>query len=371
MPVEEIVRSVWSPGEEVFYSASGEGRPPERGTFILRRPGVARYRLLLVTLTAAALAVGPLSATVGTGWAPPILLAPILLLGGLRLRLPAMGLLTTASVISVIITLTAAVQPAQLIALIVVAGLALRLSHMRGGVGIYGLRGDQALIELKQRLQRMCQMPTLPRGWGRKAVIRRASGSLFGGDFLVSCQEGDNLQVALVDVSGKGGDAASRAMMLAGTFGGLLGATPASDFLPACNAYLMREDGREGLVTAVHLDLNLSTGRYVITCAGHPPPAKFGRGSGAWELSTAQGIALGVVSDARWDSVQGTLRKGDALMLFTDGMWGSRADVDAGIDRLLGQAGILVQQGYDKAAALIRELSHGDDDSAMVLIWRT
>ena len=36
----------------------------------------------------------------------------------------------------------------------------------------------------------------------------------------------------------------------------------------------MREDGREGLVTAVHLDLSLSTGRYVITVpATHHPPS--------------------------------------------------------------------------------------------------
>ncbi len=71
-------------------------------------------------------------------------------------------------------------------------------------------------------------------------MLRPAGGSSFGGDFLVSACDGKALEVALVDVAGKGIDAGTRALLLSGAFGGLLGSVPPGDFLPACNAYLRR-----------------------------------------------------------------------------------------------------------------------------------
>ena len=99
-------------------------------------------------------------------------------------------------------------------------------------------------------------MPSLPRGWGRKVAIQAAPGALFGGDFLVSRRDGQHLQLALVDVSGKGDDVVSHAMLLSGTFSGLLGAVPPGEYLPACNTALMRS-WDERLVTALHLHRQL------------------------------------------------------------------------------------------------------------------
>ena len=69
-------------------------------------------------------------------------------------------------------------------------------------------------------------LPSLPEGWGCESVLRPAGGVLFGGDFVVSACDGKTLEVAVVDVSGKGIDAGTRALLLSGAFGGLLGSVP-------------------------------------------------------------------------------------------------------------------------------------------------
>ena len=53
--------------------------------------------------------------------------------------------------------------------------------------------------------------------------------------------DGSQLEVALVDVSGKGVDAGTRALLLSGAFGGLLGSVTHEEFLPATNRFLLRQ----------------------------------------------------------------------------------------------------------------------------------
>ncbi|MDF5758900.1 PP2C family protein-serine/threonine phosphatase [Spongiactinospora sp. TRM90649] len=305
-------------------------------------------------------------------WAPLVLLAPVILFGGLRLRPPGLVVLLIASVISVVYgTAAGGLHVITLLVLAAVALLAVRLASYRDNVGIRGLRGGRLLADLRDRLKTINRLTPLPKGWGGKAVARQAPGSLFSADLTLSHQVDDRLEVALVDVSGKGTDAASRALMIAGAFGGLLGTVPADRFLAACNGYLLDQPELEGIVTAVHLSLDLGSGRYTIRCAGHPPAARLAPGSGTWRLSDARGIALGVVPNAEWGPEQGSLAKGDALMLFTDGMWDPRLGADSGVDRLLGEAEILVTKGYKEAGNLVKNLAGKRDDCALVLIWRT
>jgi Stage II sporulation protein E (SpoIIE) len=249
------------------------------------------------------------------------------------------------------------------------------LARTRKKLGMQGLRGDQMLIELRDRIRAQGKIGDLPDGWRAISVLRPAGGSSFGGDFLVSSFDGKVLEVALVDVAGKGIDAGTRALLLSGAFGGLLGSVPHEDFLPACNAYLQRGGPPEGFVTAVYLTLDLATGDYQISSAGHPPAAHFEAGSGRWRLTGARGIVLGVVAELRSQPEHGSLRPGDALMLYTDGLVEVPGrDIDAGIDRLLGEADKLVTGGFAEGAAkLVQRMQGGgrsSDDCALALIWR-
>ena len=95
-----------------------------------------------------------------------------------------------------------------------------------------------------------------------------------------------------------------------------------------------------------------------------------------WRLTQARGIVLGVVPNLRDVAEHGTLRPGDALMLYTDGLVELPGrDIDVGIDRLLGEADRLVADGFSGGvASLVQRMQNGarsTDDCAMVLIWRT
>jgi hypothetical protein len=266
--------------------------------------------------------------------------------------------------------------PGIIAAIVVTAIFADVLARTRYKLGMRGLRGDQMLIDLRDRIQAQGRLPALPANWGSVSVLRPAGGSSFGGDFVVSSCDGKTLEVALVDVSGKGVDAGTRALLLSGAFGGLLGSVPQGEFLAACNAYLRRGPAAEGFVTAAHLALDLATGDFVLASAGHPPPAHFDAGSGRWRLTQARGIVLGVVPDLRCVPAHGTLRPGDALMLYTDGLVEAPGrDIDLGTDRLLGEADRLMSSGFQAGAGelvrVVRASMGGSDDCALVLIWRS
>src|SRR2546430_2764190 len=225
-----------------------------------------------------------------------------------------------------------------------------------------------------ERGHQRCGRPQLPSGgvpaaWRSVSVLKPAGGSSFGGDFLVSACDGKTLEVALVDVAGKGVDAGTRALLLSGAFGGLLGSVPQEAFLSSCNAYLRRGEMMEGFVTAVHLALDLTTGEYVVTSAGHPPAAHLAATSGTWRITQARGIVLGVVADLRLVPERGVLRPGDALMLYTDGLVEAPGqDIDYGTDRLLGEADRLVLSRVRAGAAdLVRGRPTGGGDRAAPL----
>ena len=245
-------------------------------------------------------------------------------------------------------------------------------SFRRTSLGVAGVRGESMLVDLRDRIQSQAQVPALPHDWYAEAVLRSAGGSSFAGDFLVASRAGSVLQVAVVDVSGKGEQAGSRSLLLSGAFGGLLGALPPPQFLPAANDYLLRQDWSEGFATAVHVTLDLDTGRFELRSAGHPPGVQLLAGSGRWAVHEAEGPVLGLMSDAEFGVVTGTVHRGDALLLFTDGLVETpQRDISLGIDKLLGQGERLLREGFDHGAErLIDRLESHNDDRALLLLHR-
>jgi len=342
--------------------------------FITRNRRLAAGLALITVVTAVA------AVYVSEWWfSPGAMILPILA-GGLLLWPRALRILFVLAGLGIVYDVAEDKAGAGIVATIVVTAVfADVFARTRGKLGMRGLRGDQMLIELRDRIRAQGTLPELGEGWGSAVVLRPAGGSSFGGDFVVSAFDGKTLEVALVDVSGKGIDAGTRALLLSGAFGGLLGSVPREEFLPACNAYLRRGKTAEGFVTAVHLAVDLASGEYVLASAGHLPAAHYDAASGLWRITRARGIVLGVLGDlssAPTVSEEGVLRRGDALMLYTDGLVEAPGqDIDAGIDRLLGEAQRLVTTGFRTGApelvtAMQRAIANSDD-CALVLIWHS
>ena len=345
---------------------------------LARRQLITRNRRVALGLALATAIISVAAVHVSEEWFSPGLLILPVLAGGLLLWPRALHILFALIAVGLAYDAMEGLAGPGLIATIVVTALVADvLARTRKKLGMQGLRGNQMLIELRDRIRAQGTLPALPEGWGSVSVLRPAGGSSFGGDFLVSACDGKTLEVALVNVAGKGVDAGTRALLLSGAFGGLLGSVRQEEFLPACNAYLRRGEMPEGFVTAVHLALDLTSGEYVVTSAGHPPAAHLDAGNGTWRITEARGIVLGVVGDLRLVPERGILRPGDALMLYTDGLVEAPGrDIDYGTDRLLGEADRLVVSGFRAGAAdLVRAMQAGTggggDDCALALIWRT
>jgi len=357
-----------------LWSAARSAAARQRGW--ISRQLITRNRRAALGLAVVVVAIGIGAARVPGQWlSAGVMILPVLA-GGLLLWPRALRILFVF--VAAMLAYDIAVDRAGLgiAATIAITALFADLqARTRKKLGLQGLRGDQMLIELRDRIRAQGKLPALPDPWHAISVLRPAGGSSFGGDFIVSAFDGKVLELALVDVAGKGLEAGTRALLLSGAFGGLLGSVPHAEYLSACNAYLRRGGPPEGFVTAAYLTIDLVTGDYLISSAGHPPAAQFEAGSGRWRLTKARGIVLGVVPDPRSRPESGTLRPGDALMLYTDGLVEVPGrDIDAGIDRLLGAADRLVTSGFDDCAQLVQEMQGTGpncDDCALALIWRS
>lgn len=331
--------------------------------------------LLLLSVCCAVLGV---LFTVSQRWFPTASLTLVLLAGGFLLGVRSLLLLMVVVGATVLsdISQPGPVAPGALLVVAATGAAVLLLARSRGRLGVQGTRGDSMLVDLRDRLSAHGEMPALPAGWSAEVVLRSAGGASFSGDFLVASRsaDGETLEVALVDVSGKGVDAGTRALLLSGAFAGLLGSLPHEDFLPAANRYLIRQHWEEGFATVAHVAIDLESGDYMVSVAGHPPAVQFAAGSGRWRVSEAsEGPLLGVFPDAKFVSERGRLDRGDALLMFTDGLIEVPGqDMSVGIDKLLGEAERLVTRGFRHGARrlLDKVAAAHNDDRAVILIWR-
>lgn len=333
--------------------------------------------VLLLGLSLCAAALGVLFLR-NSMWFPLSAQVLVLLAGGFLLSVRALLLLevVVAAVLAFELSRASDVPPGGVAVVASTAAMVYLLARSRGRLGVQGTRGDSMLVDLRDRLTAQGEMPALPEGWSAEVVLRSAGGASFSGDFLVASrsEDGRHLEVALVDVSGKGAAAGTRALLLSGAFGGLLGSVPHEEFLPAANRYLIRQEWEEGFATVAHVMVDLPTGEYVVSVAGHPPAVQFASGSGQWRMSEAsEGPLLGVFADAKFVSERGRLERGDALLLFTDGLIEKPGqDISVGIDKLLGEAERLVTRGFRHGARRLidRVAAAHNDDRAVVLVWR-
>ncbi|MFJ4775019.1 PP2C family protein-serine/threonine phosphatase [Streptomyces sp. NPDC088762] len=318
-------------------------------------------------------------------WFSPSALVLPIVAGGLLLRPASLLALYAASATALIVEALvlgpytqgpARVTPGTVLVVAACGFFGLVIAQFRSRVGVPWRRGGTMLFDLRERIRVQSKLPALPPGWHREMALRPAGGQSFSGDFVVAARTngGRTLEIVLTDVSGKGMEAGSRALLLSGAFGGLLGALPPHGFLPAANGYLLRQDWEEGFATSIHLVLDLETGDYELLSAGHLPALQLSAGTGRWQEKSGEGPLLGVYDGAEFEPARGNLRRGDVLMLFTDGLVETAdRDISEGIDRLTGEADRYVAAGWEGAAwHLIEKVAKDvNDDRALLLIRRS
>lgn len=127
------------------------------------------------------------------------------------------------------------------------------------------------------------------------------------------------------DVSGKGPEAAIqtiRAKHLLRSFA--MSGHPPREVLRRLNSHLTRDDaGDDRQITLFYAEADLETRRLYYSCGGHEP-ALLWRPDGQLDLLEADGVLLGVVSDARFEERSASIPEGSTLLMCTDGITEAR-----------------------------------------------
>lgn len=342
------------------------------------RTGTREGQWYVVSLLAAASALIFAMSFFSPVTVPVSIFAIPLVIGGLTLHIRPLAWLVAVELLLVAISLAFSTRTTswafqQGISVTVVAIVAVIVLVVASGnrSGLLGRLGESMLMELNERLRSQGVVPALPEGWFVESVLRSAGGAKFAGDFFIAHlhEDGNTLEIVLVDVSGKGVGAGTKSLQFAGALGGLIGTMPPVELFDAANEFLLRQGWDFSFATAVNVRVDLRTGAFLVTSAGHPPVLRWNRVWSTWDLDTARGMALGIVKDAPVRQSKGVIGPGEGLMLYTDGVVESRdQDVDAGVESLRVSAARAVRDGFDGSAGRIADTIKGDDDDRAVLI---
>ena len=146
---------------------------------VVSRQFITRNRRLAFGLTLAVIAVGVAAAHLSEWWfSPGVMILPILA-GGMLLWVRALRILFVIAAIMLVYDIVAHKAGPGIIATIVITALfADVLARTRAKLGLQGLRGNQMLIELRDRIRDQGKLPALGEGWGSDVVLRRLRGLL-------------------------------------------------------------------------------------------------------------------------------------------------------------------------------------------------
>jgi hypothetical protein len=335
----------------------------------MSRPRVSERRLLgILTALIVLLGVGKL---VGPDVVPVSALTIPMMVAGWRLSPRSVLFLTAlaAAVLAVDLVSTPVARSFLAAAVVgVVCVLAYRYAALRAGWGMSMTVGVPLLLDIRDRVREQGEPPELPPGWVMARALRSAGEAAMRGDFTLVHLCGAHLQVMVVDVSGHGVDVGPRAVQAAGAFGGLMGVLQPDDLMRACNDYLLRQEWERHYATAVHADVDLSTGEVSVRVAGHPQP-QVRSVNGTWQSVLSKGPLFGLVPHADFVPTSVQLEPGDVLVMVSDGALDERSDAPwAGAMRAVEQ---WVGDGIPSGSHQMPAVAHASsDDQTIVVVHR-
>jgi sigma-B regulation protein RsbU (phosphoserine phosphatase) len=186
-------------------------------------------------------------------------------------------------------------------------------------------------IESELAVARHIQMSLVPQSFpvleGRHdldlfAIMQPAKA--VGGDFYDFKIENERLHVVIGDVSGKGVPASLlMAITMTMVRANISPTRGSAEVLRRVNDQLCTENTSGLFVTISYGILDLKTGVFEYCSGGHHPPYWLHEGE-ATELQITGGMALGLASDCDYEECMMTLKKGDGIFFYTDGITEAR-----------------------------------------------
>lgn len=196
------------------------------------------------------------------------------------------------------------------------------------------------------------------------------SGSL-SGDFFDWQRMPDGLALTVADVMGKGVGAAMIAATVRAALRIALPTGGALDALARVSSVVQADlANNEAFVTMFHARLRSASGELTVVDAGHGL-AVLVRADGSTELMPSQNLPLGVLVGQEWKVTKHSMRTGDLLLVFSDGV----LDLFDGTMQALHQAAAHARHGAvtaQDAVERIVKLATGaqEDDVTVIAVQR-
>lgn len=276
------------------------------------------------------------------------------------------------------------------------------LPMMHWQAGLFG-RGTQNLVLRNQlalalsnldrelqavgEIQRSLLPKELPRIDGYDIAAWYQTSARAGGDYYDFFPIGEKeWGIFIADVSGHGTPAAVLMAIthaIAHTRPG--SPKPVSEVLRHLNSHLAKSYTPLGsFVTGFYATLDPASGKVVYSSAGHNPPRLLRDGT-VLELNEAGGLPLGILEGQAYPEAVTSLKPGDLLLLYTDGITEAMAPPDReGSRELFGEArldDLLIAHASDSAEECIARIQEEvtrfragtapTDDQTLVAIRRT
>ncbi|MBQ2346280.1 MAG: SpoIIE family protein phosphatase [Kiritimatiellae bacterium] len=164
--------------------------------------------------------------------------------------------------------------------------------------------------------------PPFPEESRMDIVATMLAAREIGGDFYDFYLLGSNRLMFLVaDVSGKGVPAALYMMRAKTTIKGIAQTgLPLDEVAERANEALSHDNDANMFVTAWLGELNMSTGVVTFVNAGHNPPIRIASDAAPSFIRERSGLMLGAMEGMKYKAHELTLRPGDAIYLYTDGI---------------------------------------------------
>ena len=201
-------------------------------------------------------------------------------------------------------------------------------------------------------------------------------GHQIGGDFYDVFEITTGRWAAVVgDVCGKGVEAATLTGMARHTLRAVSDTEQPSEALEVLNRTLLREslDGRFLTAALLFVEPEADGARVTIASAGHPLPQLL-TASGETRRVGEQGTLLGILPDVRIKNADVTLRSGEAIVVFTDGvidkLEASGEEPQALLQSLRGRAWGSAVEIREHIRGFVEDLGTERFDDVAVLVLR-
>jgi sigma-B regulation protein RsbU (phosphoserine phosphatase) len=279
----------------------------------------------------------------------------------------------------------AELQTLRDLAAIVMDELELRLAAMRElrrerEARNAALEQQRHAEQLTRTLQRSLSPPTLPDVPGLQIAVHYQPFSQHevGGDFYdLFALDTDRWAFFLGDVCGKGPEAASLTSLARYTLrAAAMHNDDPADVLCDLNAALLMQSAKD-MCTAVYgeIDTNDSEMTITLAVAGHPAPLVLRPGCTVEALQT-RGTMLGAFGDVAFQTCQIALQRGDAIVLYSDGLLdiqlnAARTDEQWLADVVCSASDTAAPQIIDRVTGTLKRLDLSlRDDVAIMAISR-